>query len=117
MRRTASAFGPPQVFLEPGVRGIGRAGEGLGTGPTPAPEPARSGVAPHPPELLAVAPDDPEGRLPDIPVVEAGPEEAARVHVALHRNRADVVAGPAGVAGVDLRLSGPAGLRAERVEP
>src|SRR2546423_60390 len=83
----------PPVLLEPRVGCVGGAGEGLGAGAAAAQEAALRGAA-HPPELLALAPQHRERRLADVAAVEARTEEAARVHVALHRNRADVCAGP-----------------------
>src|SRR5262249_5156280 len=66
-RRAAGAG--PAVLLEPGVGGVGRAGEGLGPRPAAAAEaPLRS--IPHAPELLAVPPDDLERRLADVAAVE-----------------------------------------------
>src|SRR5262249_55156000 len=84
--------------------------------PRPAAAAEVAGLFAQPPELLPRPPDVGERRLADVAGVEAGPEETARVDVALHRDGADVVAGPTGVAGVDLRARRGAGLGAERVE-
>ena len=105
----------PYVFFEPRVGGLGRAGERLCPGSAASLEAPRGRLA-HPPELLAGAPENGKGRDADVAGIKGGAEEAARVDVALYRDRADVLARPAGVTGVDPRLGRGPAFRAKRVE-